>query len=167
MGMKILIVDDDPMLKESLGELLSDYGHQDIRYSAGPEALSVYQEEWPEVVLVDIRMPGLDGIELLKRIRRLDPQARVILMTGYADVDTAIEAINHGACGYFRKPVDVPALVEVLQNIDEQNELEEDSFQKGQLFREAFEQLTQAYQALQAMMYRPTMTYRSSVNRLP
>ena len=165
--MKILIVDDDIMLNESLGELLADYGRREISYSSGPEALSAYQEEWPEVVLADIRMPGLDGIELLKRIRRLDPQARVILMTGYADVDTAIEAINHGACGYFRKPVDVPALVGVLQDIDEQIEMEEDSLQKGQLFREAFEQLTQAYQALQAMIHRPTMIYRSSVNRLP
>jgi len=165
--MKILIVDDDSALKESLGEMLDSFGYGELRYSTGPEALSAYQEEWPEVVLADIRMPDLDGIELLRRIRRLDPHARVILMTGYADVDTAIDAINHGACGYFRKPVEVPALVEVLQDIDELIELEEDSLQKRQLFQEAFEQLTQAYQALQAMMNHPTMYYRSSVKRLP
>ena len=165
--MKILIVDDDPMLKKPLGEILQEYGYGEIRYSSGPEALAAYQEEWPEVVLADIRMPGLDGIELLQRIRRLDPQARVILMTGYADVDTAIEAINHGACGYFRKPVDMPDLVEVLRGIEEHIEMEDDSLQKRQLFQEAFERLTQAYQALQAMIHRPTMYYRSSVKRLP
>ncbi|MBF0505764.1 MAG: response regulator [Nitrospirae bacterium] len=99
-----LIVDDDPQVLESASLLLNEFGYSTITCGNSLEAVSRFQEVAVDVVLTDIMMPGLSGINLLEEIRAVDPEMPVILMTGYADLDKAIEAIKKGAFDFIIKP---------------------------------------------------------------
>ena len=100
---KILIADDEEGLRAVLKILLAKEGYQVRTAASGAEALKALDEESFHVVLSDIKMPGMSGIELLKNIRERDPSLPVIIMTAYASLDTAIQAVNQGAFHYFVK----------------------------------------------------------------
>jgi DNA-binding NtrC family response regulator len=109
---KVLVVDDDPDMREMLQELLNSCGY-DVRVAAdGLTALRAFVEESPDVVLLDIRMPGIDGIDVLASIREIDSCAKVIMLTGITRMSEANEAFNYGVYDYIGKPVD-PAYLEL------------------------------------------------------
>ncbi|MBU1652057.1 response regulator, partial [bacterium] len=93
---KILIVDDEPDILELLQESFEDAGYYVITALNGLEALSLLEHEQPDIILSDNRMPGMSGIELMEEIRKNYPDSIRLLMTGYADLNIAIEAINRG-----------------------------------------------------------------------
>jgi len=102
---KVLLVDDEEGIRTVLGISLADAGY-DVRTAAsGEEALVVFADHRPSVVLTDIKMPGIDGIELLKRIKSQNPETEVIMITGHGDLDLAIESIKHEATDFVTKPV--------------------------------------------------------------
>ncbi len=103
MDEKILIVDDEEGLRAVLKILLGKEGYQVRTAGSGAEALKALEEESFHVVLTDIKMPGMSGIELLKNVRERDPNLPVVIMTAFASLDTAIEAVNQGAFHYFVK----------------------------------------------------------------
>ena len=103
MADRILIVDDEEGLRRVLSIMLSKEGYEVTAASSAAEALETFERELYDVVLTDIKMPGMSGIELLKAIQELDPTVPVIIMTAYASLDTAIEAVNQGAFHYFVK----------------------------------------------------------------
>lgn len=100
----ILVVDDEGAIRYSVSKTLQRVGYNVSEAANGEEALEMIQNEPYDVVLTDIKMPGLDGVELLKRIKETAPDAIVILMTGYASLGTAVEALRLGAHDYLIKP---------------------------------------------------------------
>jgi len=100
----VLIVDDEKNYLLVLEALLSKEGFQVLTAGSGPEALAVLREAETDLVLTDMKMPGMDGIELLKAIKKTDPDLPVIVMTAYGTVDRAVEAMKRGAYDYLTKP---------------------------------------------------------------
>lgn len=106
MSAKILIVDDEKPIRDSLKMVLDDEGYQTEVASDGEEALQKIQNESFDVVITDIKMPKLDGIQLLESATKISPETFFIIMTAYASVKTAIDALRHGAYDYLIKPVE-------------------------------------------------------------
>lgn len=121
---RILVVDDEERMCRSLSSLLENEGYQVATASDGNEALDRYQEAIPDLVITDIKMPGLDGIGLLERLRADDPEAMVILMTGYASLESAVAAVNIGAYDYIMKPIEFAQLRLAVQRALEKQELQ-------------------------------------------
>jgi PAS domain S-box-containing protein len=98
------VVDDERDIREASERILSRLGFQLVTAKRGEEALQIFEEAHPAIVLLDLKMPGMDGMEVLKRLREKDPSLLVIVITGYATVETAIEAMKQGAYDFISKP---------------------------------------------------------------
>jgi DNA-binding NtrC family response regulator len=108
---RILVVDDERGMCEFLRFLLQEEGYEvDIAHS-GDQALEKVKESKFQLILADIKMPGLDGLEMLRKLREADEDTVVIVMTGYSSLDTAIKAIKYDASDYLTKPFDDPDAV--------------------------------------------------------
>lgn len=115
MSAKILIVDDEDLIRWSLAESLKAENHEILTARSGEEAVKIYSEESPDLVLMDIKMPGIDGIETLKRIKEIDDFAQVIMITAYTDVNTAIKAMKTGAVDYIIKPFNIEEVKIIIE----------------------------------------------------
>jgi DNA-binding NtrC family response regulator len=113
----ILIVDDEEGLREGLGKLLEDEGYVVLCAETGEEALDVLQQSRTDLVLTDMRMPGMDGIELLKKIRERYGDLGVIILTGYGQIESYIEAMNFGAIEYVSKPFKIKELKFIINKV--------------------------------------------------
>jgi len=111
---KILIVDDETVVRDSLDRLFADEGFETRAAASGREALERLSPGEFDVALIDIRMPGMDGMELQGRLHQADPELMVIIMTGYATVETAVQALKKGAWDYIVKPIDPDELVHLV-----------------------------------------------------
>lgn len=112
--MKILIVDDEYSVVESLREYLTLRGYEVLGASRGEEALEILQQEHPDVMLLDIRLPGMSGMEVLHKVRAMDLPVQVIMITGLDDLSIRQEALATGAAGFAFKPLDVQSLERVI-----------------------------------------------------
>ncbi|MDH7568239.1 MAG: response regulator transcription factor [Armatimonadota bacterium] len=114
---RVLIADDHPLILEGLGSLLQRQPDIEVVGTAktGPEAVAAALELDPDVVLMDIRMPELDGVEATRRIRSLSPHVRVIILTVYEDDASIFNAIKAGASGYMLKDVEMESLVDSIR----------------------------------------------------
>ncbi|HMX69873.1 MAG TPA: response regulator, partial [Accumulibacter sp.] len=110
--MPILVVEDDAALREAICDTLELAGQTVLAACGGNAALDVLERRAVALVLSDVRMVPVDGITLLKEIRRRQPHLPVVLMTAFADVDRAVEAMRAGACDFLLKPFEPPALLE-------------------------------------------------------
>ena len=113
----ILIVDDEEGLRKGLSTLLEDEGYGVLAADNAERALEIMEAEHIDLVLTDMRMPGMDGIELLKRIRERHGNMGVIILTGYSQIETYIEAMNFGAIEYVSKPFKVNELKFIVKRI--------------------------------------------------
>ena len=111
---KVLVVDDDQRIVKTLYDILTIKGYEPIEANSGEEAVEKVKSDAPDCVLMDIRMPGLTGIETLKIIREMVPGLPVILMSGYATEEQKIEAKEHGAYTILNKPIDIQAVLSFL-----------------------------------------------------
>jgi signal transduction histidine kinase len=102
---KLLVIDDELPFLEVLEMSLASEGYDVITAKNGEEGLTVFERQNPKLVLTDIKMPGIDGIEVLRRIKSIDSQTEVIVITGHGDLDSAIAALQHGASDFITKPV--------------------------------------------------------------
>ncbi len=112
---KILIVDDDQSMRYSLNRMLESQGFLVSVARNGGEALERFEQERPDLVIMDIKMPGQSGLEVLKEIKERDPKALVILMTAFGTTETAIEAMKFGAFDYILKPFDIPQMRSLVE----------------------------------------------------
>ena len=112
---RILIVDDELVVRDSLGKWFSSEGYTAKPVAGAREALETIQQQEFDLALLDIKMPGMDGMELQARLREADPDLTVIIMTGYASVDTAVQALKRGAYDYITKPVDPDELSHLIE----------------------------------------------------
>src|SRR5689334_8418377 len=113
----ILVIDDDADMREMVHDMLKDRGHQVTTAGSGKEALKLLGEGDYAVVLSDLRMKGMQGIELLTEIKKTFPDISVILMTAFGSVETAVEAMKHGASDYLTKPVKKDELIRVVERV--------------------------------------------------
>ncbi|MBU1230536.1 MAG: response regulator [Proteobacteria bacterium] len=119
MERKILVIDDEQPTLNMFRLLLAAYGYEILTAANGAEGLEAFERERPSVVLTDIKMPVMDGIEVLKRIKEIDPHAEVIVITGHGDMDLAIRALNLDATDFINKPVQRVALSQALKRAEE------------------------------------------------
>ncbi len=123
----VLVVDDEASIRRSLKEILGDEGIAVIEAEDGESALTAITERKPPVVLLDIWMPGLDGLETLQRIKELAPSTQVIMISGHATISTAIASTRQGALDFLEKPLDLNSVVNLVQKALETNLPSEDS----------------------------------------
>ena len=122
-AVRIFIVDDEPIVRESLGSWFKAEGYAVELADSGKQALEKLAATDADIFLLDIKMPGMDGIELQKKIREAKPDATVIIMTAYASVDTAVAAMKQGAYDYIIKPFDPDDLEHLVRNALERRHL--------------------------------------------
>jgi two-component system nitrogen regulation response regulator NtrX len=111
----VLVVDDEKGVREALRQLLEYEGTEVRTVASGAEALGAYQEFHPHLVLLDVKMAGLDGLETLGKIRELDPHAHVVMISGHGTIQTAVEATQRGAYDFLEKPLDTNRILLTLK----------------------------------------------------
>jgi DNA-binding NtrC family response regulator len=124
---KLLLVDDEARFVETLSKRLTARGFDVQGALSGPQALDLLRERPFDVVLLDVWMPGMDGLEVLKEIRRLHPSVRVVLVSGNASITAAVEGIRLGATDYLLKPVEIDDVLAKVEEAFEKKRLEEDA----------------------------------------
>jgi DNA-binding NtrC family response regulator len=120
---RILVVDDEDSVRKRCVRLLARKGYEVVGAKDGSVALDIIKSSSCDLVLADIRMPGIDGIELLKQIKEFDDSTDVIMMTGYAALETAVQAMKCGACDYLTKPFEVDEFLHVVGKVAEKKHL--------------------------------------------
>jgi DNA-binding NtrC family response regulator len=116
---RILVVDDEQHVRASLAAWFREDGYDVSVAGSGREALQALAHDGADILLVDIKMPGMDGLELHRKARELAPDATVIMMTAYASVETAVEALKDGAYDYVVKPFDPEAVSRLVRKAAE------------------------------------------------
>ncbi len=120
---RVLVVDDEPSARSGLERLLREEGYVVHTAADGPEALAVAHDHPPDIVITDLKMPGMDGVELTQKLHEIDPDLPVIVATAFGDVASAVSAMRAGAEDYLTKPIDFDALLVVAGRALERREL--------------------------------------------
>jgi len=118
--MKILLVDDEEMVRKPFEKILAGSGHEVIPAGDGVEALEIFADRPVDLIITDLRMPRMDGLELLRRVKVLKPDQDLIIVTGYAEMDSTVEALRQGAANYLIKPVRLEELAIAVDRIEKQ-----------------------------------------------
>ena len=159
----ILIVDDDRQVREVLHQIFLSVGYNCLLANDGREGVEVFKTGRPPLIVTDLKMPGMSGIELLQSVRRIDGDVAVIVLTGAADVKTAIDSLKLGAYDFIMKPVNVDELLIAAERAVERRQLLIERREYQELLErrvvDATRDLAEAYQRLQD-------TYRSTLEAL-
>ena len=119
-GLKVLLVDDEEIVHLTLGDYLTDCGHRVDKAVDGAQALRALEAGDHDLIIADVRMPGLDGLTLLARLRETDAVLPVIMITGHGDVDMQDEAVRMGAVGFLLKPIKLLQLDGLIAQVVEE-----------------------------------------------
>ena len=140
-----MIIDDEEAITRLLAMSLRADGYETVTATNGEMGLAVYDAQCPDIVLTDIKMPGMDGIEVLRRIKARSDQTEVVIITGHGDIDLAIEALHHGASDFINKPVRDQALAVALKRAEEKlaikRQLKAHTLELEEKIRQATEEL--------------------------
>ena len=128
---RVLLVDDEVAFTRNLSILLTRRGYETTAANDGESALRIIEDSDFDVVLLDLKMPGIDGIETLKRIKHKKPHMEVIILTGHGSVDSAIEGVGHGAFDYAMKPFDINDLNDRISKAFQRRLLREEKMSKS------------------------------------
>lgn len=147
---KLLLIDDEEPVREILELSLRSEGYEVIAAEDGQSGIGLFQRENPPIVLTDIKMPGMDGIEVLKRIKQIDPETEVIVITGHGDMDLAIQSLQLDASDFITKPIMDEALSVALrrakERLDMRKMLKEYTNNLENKIKEATEELRERYE---------------------
>jgi nitrogen regulation protein NR(I) len=113
---KVLVVDDEESVRYSFKKLLPEPTYRLLGAADGPEALVAVQRQPPDLVILDIQMPGMTGLEVLQRLKRVEPKIPVLIITAHGDSDRVISAMKHGAFEYVEKPLDIPRMKALIDD---------------------------------------------------
>ena len=116
---KVLVIDDDTPTLNMFELFLDVYGHEVMLAGNGTDGIKIFEAQKPAIVFTDIKMPGMDGLAVLDHIKTLAPETEVIIMTGHGDMDLAVEALNHEATDFIKKPISRSALDAALHRAKE------------------------------------------------
>ena len=120
---RILVVDDERSIRDILTQVLGYEGYDVVSAASGGESLSMYRAQPCDLVLLDVKMQGIDGIDTLQQLRQLDPDARVVMISGHGTVTTAVQAVKSGAFDFLEKPLDADRLLVTVQRALEHRRL--------------------------------------------
>lgn len=134
-AINLLLVDDEEQFLSTTKMLLDRRGVKTITCSNGFDALDVLHERRIDVVVLDIKMPGIDGIDVLSKMKQLHPEVEVILLTGHASVETAVEGLKLGAFDYLTKPANVDGIMAKVEQACEKKHAREDKIRKQKVDR--------------------------------
>jgi len=115
LGNKLLIVDDQYGIRLLLHEIFKKEGYEVFQAANGFQAIDIVIKDCPDLVILDMKIPGMDGVEILKRIKEINKEIKVILMTAYGELDIIEEAKKLGALRYFPKPFDIDEIKKVVR----------------------------------------------------
>ena len=121
--MRVLIVDDEKNIRVSLSSILKDEGYEVWAVESGEEALDLLKEQTVDLILLDVKLPGIDGIEVLEKVLEDYPEKDVIMISGHSDISIAVKAIKMGAYDFMEKPLSMPKVVVSARNIAEKQRL--------------------------------------------
>ncbi len=121
--MKVLIIDDERSIRNSLGEILCDEGYEVEKAEDGAAAIALVEKEKFDVIFCDIKMPGMDGIEVLEKFMSMGIDAAVVMISGHGDIETAVECIKKGAFDFVQKPLDLNRILITIKNAGERSDL--------------------------------------------
>ena len=140
MGKKteVLIVDDEDIVRESLGDWLAGAGYDAVTAESGEKALQIIKQKKPKIMLADLVMPGMDGIELMKKAREIVPSISTVIITAHGTIQTAIEAIREGAYDYIEKPFCPEKVEHLVKNLADHHELIEENISLRQRIKDRF-----------------------------
>ena len=124
-GMKMLVVDDDEIFRNRLLRALSARGVETFSAPNAAEAEKVAKQDRPQWALVDLRMPGMNGLELVKVLHGLDEEMQIVVLTGYGTIATAVEAVRAGAADYLTKPVDTDQILAAFDKAEMSGETDD------------------------------------------
>jgi len=148
MDKSILLVDDEEGIRKVLGILLADMGYQVHTAATGAEALRTFEKLRPSIVLTDIKMPEMDGIELLRKLKQISPDTEVIMITGHGDMDLAIKSVKYEATDFVTKPINDEVLEIALKRAHERitmrHKLDDYTHNLEQLVRDKTKKLVEA-----------------------
>lgn len=113
---KMLLVDDEERFLSTTVKLLTRKGYEPLSAKSGMEALEILESKHVDVVILDVKMPGMDGVEVLKQIKQRFPMVEVIMLTGHATIDSAVEGMRTGAFDYLTKPCEINELLEKAED---------------------------------------------------
>jgi two-component system nitrogen regulation response regulator NtrX len=132
MPLHILIVDDDPHLGATLSGLLSDLGHRTATCGSGEQAIESVQHNCFDLIFLDVRLPGMDGLATLQRLHEMGLTIPVIMISGHAEIETAVKATRLGAYSFFEKPLQPERIILEIKNFVERRQLEQERNQLRQ-----------------------------------
>jgi two-component system, NtrC family, response regulator HydG len=121
--LRILIVDDDTRMTRTLADIFSIAGHQPVEANSGPQALDLARQQSFDCVLTDVRMPGMDGVELHRQLHQVQPGLPVVLMTAYASDEIIRKGLAEGVVGVFDKPLDISSLLGFFTSLARQRSI--------------------------------------------
>ena len=116
MARRILIIDDEQGIRAALGQLLEFEGYEVRAVANAVDGITEYAKQRPDLVFLDVKMAGIDGVEALKKIKESDPSAIVVMISGHATIQTAVEATQLGAYDILEKPLDTDRILVTLRN---------------------------------------------------
>jgi two-component system nitrogen regulation response regulator NtrX len=145
MSRRILVVDDEQGVRAALGQLLEYEGYDVRAVSSGADAISTYEKWRPQLVFLDVKMAGMDGIEALRRIKQVDPGATVVMISGHATIQTAVEATQLGAYDILEKPLDTDRILVLLRNALEHLTLTEENARLRESIESRYEIVGRSY----------------------
>ena len=160
---RVLIVDDDRQVRRVLGEFFAANGYTCHSAANGQEGLASFDAERPPLTVTDMNMPVMDGLELLKQARTMEPDAAILVLTGLADVETAVESLKHGAYDFIMKPVDVDKLLIAAERALERRQLHLERRESRALLER---RVAEATRDLAATLRELEETYRSTLEAL-
>jgi two-component system response regulator RegA len=114
----VLVIDDDEVFRNRLCRAFSERNWAADTVSNGDDALKYARDRSPDLVLVDLRMPGMGGLDLVQELRAVDSSMKIVMLTGYGSIPTAISAVKRGADYYLSKPIDVDQILAVYENLE-------------------------------------------------
>ncbi len=151
MSRRVLVVDDESGVRDALGQLLEYEGYEVRTAASGADGITVVQEWHPDLVFLDVKMRGIDGLDALKRIREIDPAVTVVMISGHATIQTAVEATQLGAYDILEKPLDTDRILVTLRNALQHLALNEENSRLRESIESRYEIVGKSY-AIRALI---------------
>ena len=139
MSRRILVVDDEQGIRAALGQLLEFEGYEVHTAGNAADGIADYERWRPNLVFMDVKMAGMDGMEGLRRIKQIDPSASVVMISGHATIQTAVEATQLGAYDILEKPLDTDRILVLLRNALSHLDLQEENVRLKQTIESRYE----------------------------